>query len=203
MLETTALGAAYLAGLAVGYWKDVADVARQLEVDRVFEPAMDRGRAQRMLAGWNKAVERAKHWDVDARAISAPSGRLRSAEKGAYTPNCVQMHVSSRRALPSRAFASVPSPPPSPACACGRLRRATRALTQRYDDLMAPSGLRVTQFSLLRTIAAAGTLHAVAISPRRQLLDRTALSRNARSARRARARRRSRRAAMRARAKCR
>ena len=37
----------------------------------------------------------------------------------------------------------------SPACACGRLRRATRALTQLYDDLMAPAGLRVTQFSLL------------------------------------------------------
>jgi len=65
---------------------------------------------------------------------------------------------------------------PSPACACGRLRRATRALTQRYDDLMAPSGLRVTQFSLLRTIDSAGmcTLSDLAQT---LLLDRTALSR--------------------------
>ena len=50
-----------------------------------------------------------------------------------------------------------PSSLPAPACTCGRLRRATRALTQLYDDLMAPSGLRVTQFSLLRTLATHGT----------------------------------------------
>jgi hypothetical protein len=40
------------------------------------------------------------------------------------------------------------------ACACGRLRRAARALTQLYDEAMTPAGLRVTQFSLLRTLAA-------------------------------------------------
>ena len=69
------------------------------------------------------------------------------------------------------------SPPsPSPACACGRLRRATRALTQRYDDLMAPSGLRVTQFSLLRTIAAAGSCTLSHLAEK-VLVDRTALSR--------------------------
>ena len=45
------------------------------------------------------------------------------------------------------------SPDMSIACVCGRLRRASRALTQLYDDLMAPCGLRVTQFSLLRTLA--------------------------------------------------
>jgi len=66
---------------------------------------------------------------------------------------------------------------PSPACACGRLRRATRALTQLYDDAMAPAGLRVTQFSLLRTLAAAGPLRISDLAAR-QLLDRTALSRN-------------------------
>jgi len=65
---------------------------------------------------------------------------------------------------------------PSPACACGRLRRATRALTQRYDDLMAPSGLRVTQFSLLRTISASGTCTLSDLAET-LLLDRTALSR--------------------------
>jgi len=63
VLETTALGAGYLAGLAVGYWKDAADVAANWKVDRVFEPAMDAGRVQQLLAGWKKAVDRAKHWE--------------------------------------------------------------------------------------------------------------------------------------------
>ena len=64
----------------------------------------------------------------------------------------------------------------SPACACGRLRRATRALTQLYDDLMAPSGLRVTQFSLLRTLSREGPSRMSALAES-LLLDRTALSR--------------------------
>jgi DNA-binding MarR family transcriptional regulator len=65
---------------------------------------------------------------------------------------------------------------PSPACACGRLRRATRALTQLYDDLMAPSGLRVTQFSLLGALARGGTARIADLADA-LLLDRTALSR--------------------------
>ena len=70
----------------------------------------------------------------------------------------------------------MPSTPTPAACACGRLRRATRALTQLYDDLMAPSGLRVTQFSLLRTLAIQGTARMSDLA-RALLLDRTALSR--------------------------
>ena len=66
---------------------------------------------------------------------------------------------------------------PSPACACGRLRRATRALTQRYDDAIAPTGLRITQFSLLRTLRGDGRI-AISDLAARLLLDRTALSRN-------------------------
>ena len=62
------------------------------------------------------------------------------------------------------------------ACTCGRLRRAARALTQLYDDLMAPSGLRVTQFSLLRTLSREGTSRMSALAEL-LLLDRTALSR--------------------------
>ncbi len=62
VLETTALGAGYLAGLAVGYWKDAADVAANWRVDRVFEPAMPASRVAELSAGWDKAVERAKHW---------------------------------------------------------------------------------------------------------------------------------------------
>ena len=62
-------------------------------------------------------------------------------------------------------------------CACGRLRRATRALTQLYDDAMAPSGLRVTQFSVLRALEREGPARISDLAAR-TLLDRTALSRN-------------------------
>ena len=60
--ETTALGAGYLAGLAVGYWTDAADVAANWQVDRQFDPAMPRERATALAAGWQKAVARAKAW---------------------------------------------------------------------------------------------------------------------------------------------
>jgi DNA-binding MarR family transcriptional regulator len=65
----------------------------------------------------------------------------------------------------------------SSACVCGRLRRAARALTQLYDDTMSPSGLRVTQFSLMRTLAREGTMRITDLA-NKALLDRTALSRN-------------------------
>lgn len=64
----------------------------------------------------------------------------------------------------------------NPACVCGRLRRASRALTQLYDDAMAPSGLRVTQFSLLRTLRREGPIRVSALASA-VLLDRTALVR--------------------------
>ena len=60
--ETTALGAAYLAGLAVGVWKSPDDLAARWQMERVFEPA-DRDRAAEMRALWAKAVERAKGWE--------------------------------------------------------------------------------------------------------------------------------------------
>jgi glycerol kinase len=60
--ETTALGAAYLAGLAVGYWKDAGDVTANWQVGQRYEPAMSRDRAASLAAGWNKAIERAKRW---------------------------------------------------------------------------------------------------------------------------------------------
>jgi glycerol kinase len=62
--ETTALGAAYLAGLAVGVWGTPEDVAAHWQVDRVFEPDPDRGRADGMRALWQRAVEKAKGWAV-------------------------------------------------------------------------------------------------------------------------------------------
>jgi len=60
--ETTALGAAYLAGLAVGYWRDTGDVEANWQVGRRFEPAMSRDRAAALTAGWDKAVLRSKAW---------------------------------------------------------------------------------------------------------------------------------------------
>jgi len=62
VLETTALGAAYLAGLAVGYWESVADIARQWQVERRFEPRMDGGLRAERMARWGRAVEHAKGW---------------------------------------------------------------------------------------------------------------------------------------------
>jgi glycerol kinase len=60
--ETTALGAAYLAGLAVGYWQSQQEIAAQWQVERRFEPAMsDEERAQR-LRTWRRAVDRARQW---------------------------------------------------------------------------------------------------------------------------------------------
>ena len=61
--ETTALGAAYLAGLAVGYWKNESDIAAQWQVDRKFKPAMKPGIRKELCAGWVKALERAKGWE--------------------------------------------------------------------------------------------------------------------------------------------
>jgi glycerol kinase len=62
--ETTALGAAYLAGLAVGVWSDLADVAANWVLDRRFEPVMPADRRERLLRGWHRAVERALAWDI-------------------------------------------------------------------------------------------------------------------------------------------
>jgi glycerol kinase len=61
--ETTALGAAYLAGLAVGFWKDQSDIARQWQVDRRFLPAMKPGTRKQLRSGWEKALARAKGWE--------------------------------------------------------------------------------------------------------------------------------------------
>ncbi len=62
--ETTALGAAYLAGLAVGYWKNAAEIDMQWETEKVFEPAMSRDEAGALMSRWHKAVERSKHWET-------------------------------------------------------------------------------------------------------------------------------------------
>jgi glycerol kinase len=60
--ETTALGAAYLAGLAVGYWHDTADVAHHWVLDREFVPGMDAATREARYRGWQRAVERSLDW---------------------------------------------------------------------------------------------------------------------------------------------
>ncbi|MCI8317415.1 MAG: glycerol kinase GlpK [Lachnospiraceae bacterium] len=63
--ETTAMGAAYLAGLAVGYWNGMDDVRRNWKTDRVFEPSMTEEERARRLRGWNKAVRYSFDWARD------------------------------------------------------------------------------------------------------------------------------------------
>jgi glycerol kinase len=63
--ETTALGASYLAGLAVGYWQGFDDVARNWALDREFQPAMPATERDRLYAGWCRAVERSRDWARD------------------------------------------------------------------------------------------------------------------------------------------
>jgi glycerol kinase len=62
--ETTALGAAYLAGLAVGYWDGFDDVTKNWALDREFQPAMDSEKRERLYAGWKKAVDRSLEWEA-------------------------------------------------------------------------------------------------------------------------------------------
>lgn len=62
VLETTAVGAAYLAGLAVGYWKDVEELKGQWCLDKLFTARLNKEEAARQLAEWHKAVGRSEHW---------------------------------------------------------------------------------------------------------------------------------------------
>ena len=62
ILETTALGAAYLAGLAVGYWKNHDEINQQWQEDKRFEMSMDKKRAEELKGGWNRALKATKAW---------------------------------------------------------------------------------------------------------------------------------------------
>ena len=63
--ETTALGAAYLAGLATGFWRDEAQIAAMWSRERAFEPQLSRDEASSRLAEWRRAVERSRDWVRD------------------------------------------------------------------------------------------------------------------------------------------
>jgi glycerol kinase len=64
VLETTAVGAAYLAGLAAGVWTDREDIARAWQLERSFEPAMPAARRDELYTGWQRAVARVRGQDV-------------------------------------------------------------------------------------------------------------------------------------------
>jgi glycerol kinase len=60
--ETTALGAAYLAGLAIGFWRDRGEIGRHWQAERTYTPAMESGRAAELRRFWRRALERSKGW---------------------------------------------------------------------------------------------------------------------------------------------
>lgn len=64
VIETTALGAAYLAGLATGFWKDRSELSRIWQVDRIFEPQMSADKAEHRRSRWKQALSRACDWEV-------------------------------------------------------------------------------------------------------------------------------------------
>jgi glycerol kinase len=63
MTETTALGAAYAAGLAVGYWKNLDDLRQNWGIEKTYEPTMDDTQRQKLMKGWQKAIERSFGWE--------------------------------------------------------------------------------------------------------------------------------------------
>lgn len=63
VIETTALGAAYLAGLAVGFWSNIDSIATHWRVDKTFNPMMQRGRVAEIRERWSEALGRAKNWE--------------------------------------------------------------------------------------------------------------------------------------------
>ena len=63
IIETTALGAAYLAGLAVGFWKDKEEISRSWKLDNQYKPTMTAVERDKLYRGWQKAVSRSKEWE--------------------------------------------------------------------------------------------------------------------------------------------
>lgn len=62
VIESSARGAAFLAGLATGFWQDERELAEMFQLDRRFEPAMDSATRDRLYAGWQRAVGRTRDW---------------------------------------------------------------------------------------------------------------------------------------------
>jgi hypothetical protein len=80
ILETTALGAAYVAGLAVGFWKDTNELASKWKVETKFNPKMQPERRAALLNDWKKAIQRSMGW-VDKQPVSVPLKSSSSSSK--------------------------------------------------------------------------------------------------------------------------
>ena len=65
--ETTALGAAYMAGLAVNYWKDINEIKQQWQIERIFNPGLTIAETESLIKGWHRAVKSAKAWADDSK----------------------------------------------------------------------------------------------------------------------------------------
>jgi len=76
--ETTALGAAYLAGLAVGYWKNIEGIAKQWKVEKTFEPKMSKTRVTELRGRWSEALQRSMNWEEHS---TAPATQKKNAKK--------------------------------------------------------------------------------------------------------------------------
>ncbi|MFU1922767.1 hypothetical protein ACM6PT_37330, partial [Klebsiella pneumoniae] len=98
-----ALGAAYLAGLACGFWSSLDELKSKAVIERVFEPECDEPRREKLYAGWKKAVERTRGWD-DGELCRA--GAIRP-------PQCGEWRVPGRRSgMPWVTFARGGRVPP-------------------------------------------------------------------------------------------
>ncbi|PKK94895.1 MAG: glycerol kinase, partial [Tenericutes bacterium HGW-Tenericutes-5] len=64
IMETTALGAAYLAGIASGYWQNIEDIKRSKKEDTAYQPKMEEALRKRLLKGWKLAVEATRHFKI-------------------------------------------------------------------------------------------------------------------------------------------
>ena len=65
VVETTALGAAYLAGLAVGYWSSTDDIQKQWQMESIFSPLMTDAKRNELSEGWKRAIQTTVSWSVD------------------------------------------------------------------------------------------------------------------------------------------
>jgi len=79
IIETTALGAAYLAGLAVGFWKDTGEISTQWKVDKTFEPKMPPERVAELRGRWNEGVNRSKGWEPKEKSGATNKKKERTA----------------------------------------------------------------------------------------------------------------------------
>ncbi len=80
ILETTALGAAYLAGLAVGFWESQAEIKDQWALDQMFTPSMSSDRVEELRAGWSNALDRARAWETPDASDAESEGESAAGE---------------------------------------------------------------------------------------------------------------------------